>query len=139
MNARECSVRNEYLASLERGADWRDELEEFAAREDVGAAWFSGTGSVDDAEVWFYDRDELEYRSVTFDEPLEVAAAQGTVTLLDGDPFARTHAVLSRVSGQALAGYLDAATVFSGEVYLRTFEESISRTHDERTGLDRIP
>lgn len=139
MDARECSVRSEYLASLDTGADWREEIEDFAARTDVGAAWFSGTGSVDDAELWFYDRGEREYRSVTFDEPLEVAAAQGTVTRLDGDPFARTHAVLSRESGQALAGYLDAATVFSGELYLRTFEEPIERTHDEATGLDRLP
>ena len=139
MNARECSVRNEYLASLERGADWRDEIEEFAARKDVGAAWVSGTGSVDDAEVWFYDRDDREYRSVAFDEPLEVASAQGTVTLLDGEPFAHLHAVLSRPSGQALAGYLESATVFSGEVYVRTFEEPIERTYDERTELDRIP
>jgi hypothetical protein len=139
MNARELSVRAEYLASLDHGADWRAEIEEFAARKDVGAAWFSGAGAVDDAEVWFYDRSDREYRSVTFDEPLGVAAVGGTVALLDGDPFAYTHAVLSRESGQALAGYLNAGTVYAGEVYLRAFEESLERTYDETTGLDRLP
>jgi hypothetical protein len=139
MNARELSVRAEYLASLDHGADWRAEIEEFAARKGVGAAWFAGAGAVDDAEVWFYDRRDREYHSVTFDEPLTVAGASGSVSLLDGDPFAYTHAVLARESGQALAGYLDAATVFSGEVYLRAFEESIERTEDEQTGLDRLP
>jgi len=136
MHARELSVRAEYLASLEHGTDWREEIEEFAAREGIESAWFNAMGAVQDAEVWFYDQSETEYRAVEFDEPLEVAACVGNVALLDGEPFAHTHAVLSRESGQALAGHLNAATVFAGEVYLRAFEESLVREHDEVTDLD---
>jgi hypothetical protein len=139
MNARELSVRAEYLASLDHGADWREEIEEFAARKGIEAAWFSGSGAVDDAELWFFDRDGREYRSVTFEEPLEVASATGNVTLLDGEPFAYVHAVCSRESGQALAGYLNAGTVYAGDVYLRAFDESVARTYDDATGLDRLP
>ena len=137
MNGRELSVRAEYLASLDHGADWREEIEEFAARESVESAWFSGAGTVEDADLWFYDQSAREYRSVTFDEPLEVAACVGTVALLDGEPYAHTHAVCSRKSGQALAGHLNAATVFAGEVYLRAFEEPLERSFDDVTGLDR--
>jgi hypothetical protein len=93
-------------------------------------------GAVSDAEVWFYDTDDLEYRSVEFDETLEVAACVGNVAVLDGEPFAHTHAVLSRESGQALGGHLNAATVFAGEVYLRAFEEPLVRERDEVTDLD---
>jgi hypothetical protein len=136
MNSRELSVRAEYVVSLEHGADWREELEAFAAREGVESAWFNGMGAVSDAEVWFYDLDDLEYRAVEFDEPLEVAACVGNVALLEGEPFAHTHAVLSRESGQALGGHLNAATVFSGEVYLRAFEEPLVRERDAVTDLD---
>jgi hypothetical protein len=136
MNARELSVDRTFLASLEHGTDWREEIEEFAAREGIESAWFNAMGAVADAELWYYDQDDTEYRSVTFDEPLEVAACVGNVSLLDGDPFAHTHAVLSRPSGQAVAGHLNAATVFVGEVYLRSFEESLAREHDEQTELD---
>ena len=136
MNARELSVDREFLASLEHGTDWREEIEEFAAREGIESAWFNAMGAVQDAEVWFYDQDDKEYLSVQFDEPLEVAACVGTVALLDGEPFAHTHAVLSRPSGQAVAGHLNAATVFAGEVYLRSFEEPLAREHDETTDLD---
>ena len=136
MNYREVEVAGEYLARLETGADWRAEIEELADREDVDAGWFTALGAVEDAEVWYYDQDEQEYRSVDFEEPLEVASCVGNVALLEGDRFAHTHAVLSRRSGQALAGHLNAGTVFSGEVYLRAFETPLERERDDLTDLD---
>ena len=136
MNVREVESDGEYLLSFDNGADWRGELERFARANDVESAWFNAMGAVSDAEVWFYDQDDQEYAAVTFDEPLEVAACVGNVARLDGEPFAHTHAVLSRPSGQALAGHLDAATVFAGEAYVRTFAEPLVREHDETTDLD---
>ncbi|ESP89583.1 PPC domain-containing DNA-binding protein [Candidatus Halobonum tyrrellensis] len=136
MNYREVEAAGEYLASLDNGADWREEIEALAERVDADAAWFNAMGAVRDAEVWFYDQEDQEYRSVEFDEPLEVAACVGNVALLEGDRFAHTHAVLSRPSGQSVAGHLNAATVFAGEVYLRAFETPLEREHDEVTDLD---
>ncbi|QSG01349.1 PPC domain-containing DNA-binding protein [Natranaeroarchaeum sulfidigenes] len=136
MNYREVTTTGEYLASLDHGADWREEIESLASEVDADAAWFTALGAIQDAEVWFYDQETTEYEPVSFDEPLEVAGCVGNVSLLDGERFAHTHAVLSRPSGEALAGHLDAATVWAGEVYMRTFEESLVREHDERTDLD---
>lgn len=136
MNYREVTASREFVARLEHGADWREEIEEFAAREGIDAAWFTAMGAVQDAELWFYDQADKEYQSVSFDEPLEVASCVGNVSLLDGDHFAHTHAVLSRRSGQALAGHLDSATVFAGEVFIRAFDEPLERDHDDVTDLD---
>ena len=136
MNYRAVESTGEYVARLETGADWREELEALATAVEADAAWFSALGAVQDAEVWFYDQETLEYEPVTFDEPLEVASCVGNVSLLDGERLAHTHAVLSRRDGTALAGHLNAATVFAGEVYMRTFEESLERAHDETTDLD---
>jgi predicted DNA-binding protein with PD1-like motif len=132
MDGRELTVTGEYLGRLEHGAD----IETLAADHGVDAGWFWAMGAVQDAEVWYYDQTDREYRSVTFDESLEVAACVGNVARLDGERFAHTHAVLSRSSGQALAGHLDAGTVFAGECHLRAFAEPLDRTYDERTGLD---
>ena len=136
MNYREVTVTGEYVARLETGADWRAEIESLAADVDAAAGWFSAIGSVEDAEVWFYDQDDGEYQSVDFEEPLEVAACVGNVSKLDGGLFAHTHAVLSRRSGQALAGHINTATVFAGELYFRAFEEPLTREYDETTALD---
>jgi predicted DNA-binding protein with PD1-like motif len=136
MNYREVEATGEYLASLDNGADWREEIESLADEVGADAAWFNAMGAVQDAEVWFYDQDDREYRSVFFDEPLEVAACVGNVARLDDERFAHTHAVLSRRNGQALAGHLNAGTVFAGEVYFRAFAEPLEREHDEVTDLD---
>ncbi|MCL9816105.1 PPC domain-containing DNA-binding protein [Natronocalculus amylovorans] len=136
MNYREVTTSREFLARLETGADWREEIESLARAEEIEAGWFNAMGAVQDAEVWFYDQDDKEYQSVTFDEPLEVAACVGNISLLDDEVFAHTHAVLSRRSGQALAGHLNAGTVFAGEVYMREFDRSLERSHDSVTDLD---
>ncbi|MFC4987770.1 MULTISPECIES: PPC domain-containing DNA-binding protein [Saliphagus] len=136
MDYREVDSSAEYVARLETGADWRGEIESLAAEADADAGWFTALGAVSDAEIWFYDQDTKEYEPVEFDEPLEVASCVGNVSWLDGDRFAHTHAVLSRPDGETLAGHLNSATVFAGEVHLRVFEEPLERTHDETTDLD---
>lgn len=136
MHYREVELAGEYLARFESGADWREEIESLAREVDADAAWFWAMGAVEDAEVWYYHQDEGEYEPVSFDEHLEVAACVGNVSLLDGERFAHTHAVLSRPDGEALAGHLDSATVFAGECHLRAFEGDLVREHHEPTDLD---
>ena len=136
MNYREVTGDREFVARLDHGADWRAEIESLAADEELDAAWFVAMGAVADAEIWYYDQAETEYRAVEFDEPLEVAACVGNVAWSEGERFAHTHAVLSRRSGQTLAGHLHEATVFAGEVYLRSFDTELARESDRQTGLD---
>jgi predicted DNA-binding protein with PD1-like motif len=136
MHVREVTGGREFVCRLETGADWRQEIESFAAARDVDAAWFLAMGAVQDAELSFYDQERTEYESVTFDEPLEVAACVGNVAWLGDERFAHTHAVLSRRDGETLAGHLDSATVFAGEVYVRELDTELVRSHDEPTDLD---
>lgn len=136
MNYKEMETGREFMVRLENGRDWRSQIEEVAAEEEVDAAWFNGMGAVQDAEIWYYDQDDKEYLSKTFDEHLEVAACVGNISFLDGERFAHTHAVLSREDGESIAGHLNRATVFAGEVYIREFDEELVRSHDEITDLD---
>ena len=136
MHYREVSGDREFVARLAHGEDWRSQIEDFAAEKGIDAAFFVGLGAVQDAMLWYYNQDREEYDAVEFDEPLEVASCVGNVSLLDDEPFAHTHAVLSRRDGTSLAGHLDAATTFAGELYVKTFEEGLERHHDDVTDLD---
>ncbi|ALG80965.1 PPC domain-containing DNA-binding protein [Halanaeroarchaeum sulfurireducens] len=137
MDYREVSVDREFLLTLSYGADYHEEIESFAADRDVEAARDGGTGAVEDVELGIFDQDEFEYETVAFEEPLEVVACMGSVALDEaGTPVADAHVTLARPSGQAIAGRLERATVFSGECYLRTFAESLDRERDETTGRD---
>ncbi|OVE83455.1 PPC domain-containing DNA-binding protein [Natronolimnobius baerhuensis] len=136
MDYREVETAAEYVARLETGADWRSEIESLADAVEADAAWFSALGAVQDAELWFYDQTDCEYYPIAFDEPLEVAACVGNVSLLKGERFAHTHAVLSDDEGTTYAGHLNEATVWAGEVHMRVFEDPLEREYDETTELD---
>ena len=136
MDYRAVETTDEYVARLQTGADWRDEIESLADEVDADAAWFSALGAVQDAEIWFYDQDDCEYSPVRFDEPFEVAACVGNVSLLDGERFVHAHVVLSRPDGEAVAGHLNEATVFAGECHMRVFDTTLERSRDSITDLD---
>jgi hypothetical protein len=126
----------EYVARLEHGADWRAQIEAFAADEGIQAGFFYGLGAVQDADLYFYNQRAKEYELVSFDEPFEVTPVVGNISLLEGEPFAHTHATLSRADGSTVAGHLDAATVFAGELWIRAFDAELVREHDPVTDLD---
>jgi predicted DNA-binding protein with PD1-like motif len=136
MDYQEVEGTREFVARLAHGRDWRGQIEAFAATEGIEAAFFYGLGAVQDARLMFYDQDDGEYHAVEFDEPLEVVPAVGNVSLLDGEPFAHTHVALSREDGSTVAGHLDAATTFAGELWVRAFDARLERAHDEVTDLD---
>lgn len=129
----------EFVGRLEHGRGWREQVEAAAAELDVDAAFYVGLGAVQDAELYFYDQDEQEYFPVRFEEPFEVASCTGNVSWLDGERFAHTHVVLSREDGSTVAGHLQEAMVFAGEVYLRELDASLEREHDPVTDLDLWP
>ncbi|MFT4944769.1 MAG: putative DNA-binding protein with PD1-like motif [Halovenus sp.] len=129
----------EYVARLEHGRDWRGQIEAFAETEGVDAAFFFGLGAVQDAELLFYDQDEKQYEAVGFDEPFEMTPAVGNISWLDDERFAHTHATLSREDGSVIAGHLESATTFAGELYVREFETRLEREHDPVTDLDLWP
>jgi predicted DNA-binding protein with PD1-like motif len=126
----------EYVARLEHRRDWRGQIEEFADEEEIDAAFFVGLGAVQDAELLFYDQDEQEYYPVAFDEPFEVVPAVGNISWLYDERFAHTHMTLSREDGSVVAGHLDKATTFAGELYVREFDARLERDHDPVTDLD---
>jgi predicted DNA-binding protein with PD1-like motif len=139
MDYQEVEGAREYVARLEHGRDWRGQIEDFADEEGIDAAFFFGLGAVQDAVLSFYDQDTHEYENIEFDEPLEVAPSVGNISWLEGERFAHTHMTLSREDGSTIAGHLDSATTFAGELYVREFDAELERAHDEVTDLDLWP
>ena len=139
MDYQEVEGAREYVARLEHGRDWRGQIEDFAAEEGIDAAFFFGLGAVQDAVLYFYDQDTQEYEAIEFDEPFEVTPAVGNISWLDDAQFAHTHVALSREDGSTVAGHLDSATTFAGELYVREFDTRLEREHDDVTDLDLWP
>ena len=139
MDYRQVEGGREFVARMSHGEDWRAQIEAFAAEQDIDAAFFYGLGAVSDAELYFYDQDEQEYYPVSFDEPFEVASCVGNLSWLEGERFAHAHVTLSREDGSTVAGHLNTATTFAGELYVREFDTELEREHDPVTDLDLWP
>ncbi|MFT4946972.1 MAG: putative DNA-binding protein with PD1-like motif [Natronomonas sp.] len=136
MDYEEVQAGREYVARLDHGKDWRGQIEDFAEDEGIDAAFFVGLGAVQNATLQFYDQETQEYESIEFDEPLEVVPAVGNISWLSDERFAHTHVALSRPDGTTVAGHLDTAATFAGELWVREFETTLEREHDEVTDLD---
>ncbi len=136
MDYQELDGAREFVARLEHGRGWREQIETFADDEGIDAAFFLGLGAVQDATLMFYDQDDKVYEEIAFDEPFEVLPAVGNISWLDGERFAHTHMTLSRDDGTAVAGHLDEATTFAGELWVREFDAHLERERDPVTDLD---
>ena len=136
MDYQEVEGAREFVCRLDHGRDWRGQIEDFADEQEIEAAFFYGLGAVQDATLMFYDQDDQEYEPITFEEPFEVVPAVGNVSWLGDERFAHTHVTLSREDGSTVAGHLDEATTFAGELWLRAFDARLVREHDPVTDLD---
>ena len=136
MDYQEVEGAREFVCRLDHGRDWRGQIEAFADEQGIDAAFFYGLGAVQDATILFYDQQEGEYYPKDFDEPFEVVPAVGNVSWLEGERFAHTHVTLSREDGSTVAGHLDTATTFAGELWVRAFDTVLEREHDPVTDLD---
>jgi hypothetical protein len=63
------------------------------------------------ASLRYYDQGEHLYRDFVLDEPLEVVAAVGNLSLLDGVPFVHLHAALAAADGRGYGGHVHRGTV----------------------------
>ena len=138
MRFQEVTQERTLLVELGYDESLASELLSLAEAADLGTAWLLGTGAVREAELAIYDQDELVPIGVTVDEPLAMPVFTGTITTTGETRNVRIHGVLARQSGQALAGRIEAATVFGGEAVVWGFAESFDRTPDDATGMARL-
>lgn len=133
----EVPMSDTILFRLSRGGDLLDEI---AARAE-GLGMRRGTvqviGALERASLGYYDQARQEYEPHEVEEPVELLAGLGNVSLKDGEVFVHLHLTLSRRDGSCLGGHANpGCVVFAGECALREVEgPDLVREHDPETGL----
>ena len=134
-----CHEGNRLLVRIERGEEVVSSLTEVCREHKIGCASISGIGAVRDAEVGYYDLQDLEYRKRTIREVCELVSLSGNVALIDGESFVHTHAALGKGDLELLGGHLFSATVaVTVEVFLDIWERDIKRELDPDMKLNLI-
>lgn len=126
-----------FAGRLAHGADVLAELTRIAAEQGVSAGRVEVIGAVKRARVGYYDQEKKQYDFRSFDEPLEILAVAGNVSLKDGAPFVHAHITLSDEEGRAFGGHLAEGTiVFAAEFRIEELPGvTLNRVPDETTGL----
>jgi predicted DNA-binding protein with PD1-like motif len=126
-----------FLARLPHKGDLLESITRFCADSELGAGFVSAIGAVQSGTVGYYDQTAKEYRTLSFDEPMEIASLAGNLSVKDGQPMVHAHVVFSRESGGTVGGHLMSPTVvFAGEVFAVELRgEPLVRDFDEPTGL----
>ncbi len=125
-----------YVVVLEKGDDVLACLTEFARRNGVSAAQFSGLGGLGGATVAYFDRERHEYLKIPVDGQVEVVSLVGNITLAEGRPLVHAHAVLGGPDGATRGGHLLEGRVWPTlEVIVVSLPAVLARTPDPESGL----
>jgi predicted DNA-binding protein with PD1-like motif len=134
--SRYIKVPSGYLMVLREGDNVFEQLENFARKENIPAANFTGMGFVD-VTFGFFDFKTKEYKPKEFKQ-VELASMHGTIAWKDGQPSIHSHGVAGDKSFNAYAGHILSATVSTGslEIMLMIHDKRFERKKDESIGAD---
>lgn len=125
-----------YILRFDRGEDVIDALKQFAIKEKIGAATFSGLGATDEISISWFDPDEKQYHDHLLTKKLEIVSLNGNIALLDGQPIVHAHGSFSDVELHNRSGHVKKLIVSATcEVSLIAMNGEITRTFDEQSGL----
>ncbi|MBQ7278439.1 MAG: DNA-binding protein [Clostridia bacterium] len=126
-----------YVVRLERGEEVMDRLSALCRQEHITLASVQAIGAVDHAVMGVYDVETKVYHRVELNEPLEITALLGNVTLKDDEVYLHLHVTLGNEEGKAFGGHVNELRISATcEMFVRTLPGAVGRRHDDVTGLN---
>ncbi len=134
----ECKrTEREILIRLDDGEELVSSLKTVCKKEGIGSGLVIGIGAARKAEIAHYDTKEKKYNVKKFEGMLEIVSLNGSIAQLNGEPAAHLHICISRHDYSTISGHLMSAEIYpTCEIFLLPYKASITRKHDEKTGLN---
>ena len=127
-----------FMGRLTKGDDLLQALEKFCQEKNITLGEVRALGAVTRARVGFYDQEERKYYFLDLDQPLEILALVGNISLKDGKPMVHAHVTLADAEGRAWGGHLAEGTpVFACEFAVHEYlaDQTLARQNDPETWL----
>lgn len=129
----------DFFLRIERGEDLVKSVHTFCQSNKIHAGWVQGLGACDQVTVSYYDLEAQQYKQESFEEEFEVLNLTGNISLLDEKPFMHAHVSLGRKDKSVIGGHLHSMRISgTGEIYIKSFDNSFVREKDEETGLSLL-
>lgn len=125
-----------YLVRLDKDEELVRSLTKLCADESITSGIVSGIGGAQWAELAFYHLDQKAYEFDRIDEPLELSALSGNISLVNGKPSLHLHATVSDMNYHAYGGHLkELAVAGTCEVFIQVLDTTLERVHNDNVGL----
>lgn len=130
-------MSSHFMGRLPKGSDLLESLNALCAEQNITRGSVQLIGALEKAALSFYLQDKKEYVSHDFDEPNEILAGLGNVSIKDGKPFVHLHLTLGMEDMRCVGGHaMPGCVVFACEAIIQPLEGApLVRGFDEPTGL----
>jgi len=127
---------NGFFMVLRQGDDVLAQLENFATREQIPSASYSGMGFVN-AKFGFFNFKTKEYEPKEFKD-VELASMSGSIAWQNGKISLHTHGTVTGKDFKAYGGHLLSATVGTGsvEITITVHQQKLERVKEEPLGAN---
>lgn len=126
-----------YALRLDKGEEIIESLTNFCKKEALTAAYVSGIGAVNHAEIGCFNSTTKQYHKNVFDEDLEILLLSGNLTRKNKTPYIHAHITLANSAAQTFGGHLNNAIVsVTCELLVQTIGATINRELDEKIGIN---
>jgi len=126
-----------YLMVLRQGDNIFEELEAFAAKENVPSANSTGMGFVN-ITFGFFDFEKKDYDPIREFKDVELASMHGTIAWQNGEPSIHTHGVITGKDFIAHGGHILSGTVSTGslEIMIIVHDKQLERVKEKALGAN---
>lgn len=128
--------RRKFVLVLAPGEEAVATLQDFATREEIGAASISGIGAFSSTKLGYFNPTTKEFRENDIDMQCEVLSLIGNVAIEDGKYHLHIHVVLGAPDATTRGGHLMEGTVNPTlELIVEEAPGHLTRGVDPDTGL----
>jgi uncharacterized protein len=138
MKTMEMTAGRRFLGRLAKGDDLLAALERCCQEQGITLGEVRALGAVSRARVGYYHQEKRQYQFLDLEQPLEILALVGNISLKDGQAMVHAHVTLGDGQGRAYGGHLAPGNlVFACEFVLQEYQaaQPLARQMDEATGL----
>jgi uncharacterized protein len=122
-----------------KGDEVRKQLLEFANTNRFADAHLTAIGAFSEVKLGFFDRQQKAYKTIPFNEQVEVLSFSGNIVQKDGKPTLHAHVVVGKSDGTAHGGHFLEGRVWPTlEMIASEMPVHLHRSHDEESGLALI-
>ena len=130
---------NIFLLRFDQGEEVTEKLKHFCQDNRISSGSFYALGACGELILSYYNLETKTYEDTTLTEDLEIASMVGNVAMMNNEILIHTHGVFGRQDLSTVGGHIKKIVVSATcEVTLTTFEKELTRTYDEKTGLNLL-